>query len=144
MGCPSGYYRPSNPGECCPACIPVSGPTTIPPKCVRQELGTASIKIRGCSSNTTFLQTKCGGYCDSSSSATHGNNIYDSQCTCCTPIKVKQFTAFMKCAGSEADFETKFHVIEECSCTVMKCAGSNSLSGIHITDQTGAPVEQRR
>jgi len=124
--------------------VPVSGPTSIPPKCLRQELGTAAVRIRACTSNTTFLQTKCGGYCDSSSFATHGNNIYDSQCTCCTPLKVKQFTAYMKCGGTEPDFDTTFNIIEECSCAVMSCSGSNNLSGVHITDQSGAVVEQKR
>lgn len=120
------------------------GEAYIQPKCLRKTAGDAAITIRACTSNTTFLQTSCGGYCDSSAKATHGNNIYDSSCVCCSPTKVKQYTAYMKCSGSEPDFETKFNIIETCSCTVRTCSGNNDVGGVHISDESGVPVEKRR
>lgn len=124
--------------------VPVTGPTTIPPKCVRKEMGNAPLTIRNCTSNTTFLQTRCGGYCDSSAVATHGNNIYTSECTCCSPSSVIQVKAFMKCGGIEPDFDAVFSIIESCDCTVMSCSGNQNVNNVKVKDESGAAVEQRR
>lgn len=116
------------------------------PKCVRETLGEPSvIRIGNCVSNQTYLRTKCSGYCEGSVIATHGNSVYDSQCTCCTPTKVKKVTVFLNCPGEvEPKKETQFSIIEECACNVRKCTGSEDLSKIKVTDESGEQVEQRR
>ncbi|XP_048579468.1 mucin-2 isoform X50 [Nematostella vectensis] len=145
--CPEGYDRLNATSDvCCGECVPVIGPTTIPPKCERQEFGAKQIKIGACYSNQTYLHTGCGGYCDSSATATHGVSLtLDHKCTCCSAAKVTRFNVYMVCPDKSKNFETMFPVIDSCTCHSISCSKDITDNGlVEVSESSGEAVLKRR
>ncbi|EDO44197.1 predicted protein [Nematostella vectensis] len=145
--CPEGYARLNATSDvCCGECVPVIGPTTIPPKCERQEFGAKQIKIGACYSNQTYLHTGCGGYCDSSATATHGVSLtLDHKCTCCSAAKVTRFNVYMVCPDKSKNFETMFPVIDSCTCHSISCSKDITDNGlVEVSESSGEAVLKRR
>lgn len=146
--CPQGYQRPpSNFKDCCPPCEP------IPNFNLSQTTGTCAVlklkldKIRdksNCTSLRKYNFTQCRGHCDSVSTATYGDEGYESSCNCCQPEDVERFNnVVLKCPNGETR-RTNFMEIKTCKCRPARCITVPDKSGMLETNPQGQVFESNQ
>jgi len=143
QACPAGYKTVANNNKCCPDCVPTS---SIPDVCGVERFGrqvvTHTDSTHGqCVSTTKHQITGCSGFCATTSMATIGNNIFESQCKCCQPAVVQKHNITMKCEDGTA-FQTLFNEILSCQCKTTSCPSSYNANSIEIRSDSGKPEKR--